>query len=78
MSIDHGTGAMLCAHCKRPMAQAVWLNGWPYHLECTRGPGYQTHYQMDFKDGGCTSLAMLTEQDVRRIVREELAERNKE
>jgi hypothetical protein len=36
-----GTGAMLCAHCGRPAMTMVQIGGRGYHLECTRGPGFE-------------------------------------
>lgn len=67
---------MLCAYCGRPAATLVWVGGAGYHEECTRGPGFQAPtYQPLPPVFGCAPLKALTEEDVRRIVREEL-ERN--
>ena len=58
---------MICAHCGRPAASLVWIGSHGYHEECTRGPGHQPpSYWHPYHPG-------LTEADVRRIVREELA-----
>lgn len=63
MSVSNRTAA-LCQYCGRPIGGvATWLGGMPYHPECTHGPGYPTHYQ----------APTLSVDDVRRIVREELA-----
>jgi hypothetical protein len=81
MNTTAGNTAMHCAHCGRPCASAVWIGSLPYHQECMRGPGYQAdvcrlypphpdwHHRAPAHD--------LTENDVRRIVREELAARDK-
>jgi hypothetical protein len=69
MSTTAGTGAMYCAHCGRPAATLVWIGGLGYHDECTRGPGYKAP---TFQPLPCWP-ATLTEADVRRIVREEIA-----
>lgn len=55
--------AMTCGHCGRPMASAVWINGQGYHPECTHGPGFQMP---------TFTQSPLTEEDIRRIVREEI------
>jgi hypothetical protein len=69
------TAVALCQHCGRPVGEvATWIGGLPYHPECTHGPGYLTHYAPSPVDRpGCRPTPMLTEDDVRRIVREELA-----
>ena len=38
-SASSGTIA-LCGHCGRPVINqpAVWANGVPYHVECTKSP----------------------------------------
>jgi hypothetical protein len=44
-----------------------WIDGMPYHPECARGSHWQqTHVQVSPQPG-------LTEDDVRRIIREELS-----
>jgi hypothetical protein len=64
MSVSNATVA-LCQYCGRPIGSvAAWLGGSPYHPECTHGPSYPAHYEM-------TRTSMLTEDDVRRILREE-------
>lgn len=59
-----GTGGMRCAHCGRPMAASVWLGSLPYHPECTRGPV--------LAGPAAYGPTPLTDEDVRRIVIEEL------
>ena len=64
----------LCGYCGRPVIDfAVWHAGVPYHGECTRGPREQLRYVPMPAQPGCTPLRQLTEDDVRRIVREEIA-----
>ena len=65
----------ICGHCGRPvLIQAMWHGGVPYHYECTRGPGAPlTYAPLPPDPEGCRPAKMLTEEDVRRIVREELA-----
>jgi len=74
MSASNGTVAT-CQHCGRPIGGvATWLGGLPYHPECTHGPGYLTHYApLAPEHEGCKPSHQITENDVRRIVREELA-----
>jgi len=72
MSVSNATVA-LCQHCGRPIGGvAKCLGGLPYHPECTHGPSYPTHYEMT-RTPTTTWPSTLTEDDVRRIVREELA-----
>ena len=53
---------MTCQHCGRPIGLvASFIGGFAYHEECTRGAAYQY------------GPPTLTEADVRRIVRQELA-----
>jgi hypothetical protein len=75
MNTTSGTSTMLCAHCRRPCAVAVWLGDLPYHPECTRGPGYQSTYAPlpPAAADGCRPWTGFDEAAVRRIVREELA-----
>ena len=62
----------LCGHCGRPViTHAVYYGGMAYHPECTRGQMYYAHMPVDRP--GCTPATQLTADDVRRIVREELA-----
>lgn len=69
-----GTFTWKCVHCGRPMAAAVASGGGMYHEECLHGPGWQQpHYAPLPSNPGCAPLAPLTEDDVRRIVREEIA-----
>ena len=73
MSLGNTTGAMLCAYCGRPAATLIWIGGAGYHEECTRGPGFQAPtYQPLPPAPGCIPRQQLTEEDVRRIVRDEL------
>ena len=77
MSGHSSTGAMYCAHCGRPASTLVWINGVGYHPECTHGPGYQqpTYGPNLFPiHGGAfvPATRWISEEDVRRIVREEL------
>jgi hypothetical protein len=53
----------------------VWCGSFPYHEECTRGPAYQPRYYtpVGAGDGNTFIPRQLTEAEVRRIVREELA-----
>ena len=77
MSLPSGMTGPLCQHCGRPIGGvATWLGGQPYHPECTHGLGYSTHYAPSpIATLGCKPAPPLTEDDVRRIVREELKER---
>ena len=62
-----------CGYCGRPViGHAVYCGGLAYHTECTRGPGAQQYAPMPAMPG-CTPVTPLTAEDVRRIVREELA-----
>lgn len=62
-----------CGYCGRPViGHAVYCGGLAYHPECTRGPGAQQYAPMPAMPG-CTPVTPLTAEDVRRIVREELA-----
>ena len=54
------------------IGHAVYCGGLAYHPECTRGPGAQQYAPMPAMPG-CTPVTPLTAEDVRRIVREELA-----
>ena len=64
----------LCGYCGRPVIDyAVWHAGVPYHGECTHGPSGPLRYAPMPVQPGCTPLRQLTEDDVRRIVREEIA-----
>ena len=74
MSASNATVAT-CQHCGAPIGgAATWLGGLPYHPECTHGPGYPTHYApLSLEHEGCKPSHRITENDVRRIVREELA-----
>lgn len=67
-----GMTTPICGHCLRPVVgPAVYHGGAAYHPECTRGP---MHYaQMPADRPGCAPATQLTADDVRRIVREELA-----
>jgi hypothetical protein len=62
-----------CQHCGRPIAGfPTYIGAYSYHPECTRGPGVEMAYQpMPFTQGAY-AVPILTEGDVRRIVREEL------
>jgi len=73
-----------CSHCGRPIAnEAVYLGGYAYHPECTRGPSYPATFQHLPPNPPPThhlwhmpvAPPRLTEEDVRRIVREELTRR---
>lgn len=69
---------MHCAHCGRPASTLVWLNGMGYHPECTHGPDYkEPTYQLNpVAQLGSTfvpAVRWVSEDEVRRIVREELA-----
>lgn len=65
----------LCGYCGRPViGMAVWGAGRAYHAECTRGPNWhQTYAPTPLPHGQARVLQQLTEDDVRRIVREEIA-----
>lgn len=55
-----------CGYCGKPIPGQVfsYVCGIPYHIECTQGPGYvQRTYQP----------ASLTEENMRKIIREELS-----
>lgn len=65
---------MVCQHCKRPIGgAATYIGTWPYHYECTRGPGAPLTYASMDAAPGARPASPLTEEDVRRIVRDELA-----
>ena len=67
--MNSGTVPM-CGYCGRPIAtKTLWLGGRTYHYECTRGPGAPMTYTYTYTG---QETIMLTEDDVRRIVREEL------
>lgn len=63
---------MLCGYCGRPMLQQVWVGNVAYHPECTRGPSYSPMPSTP----GCQPVKPLTEEDVRRIVCDELDKRS--
>lgn len=65
---------LTCQHCKRPIGNvATYIGGWPYHYECTRGPGVSLQYGSESpQDYGAKPLSMLSEADVRRIAQEEV------
>lgn len=63
------TGAMHCTYCGRPAVSLVWINGFGYHQECLRGPGYQ---EQVYQSPSQPMWFGLTEDRVRQIVREEL------
>ena len=67
--IGAGTGAMLCAHCGRPMLTSVFVGGMSYHPECTQPPAriYEPAPQYPWPAGPA-----VTEDRLREIVREEL------
>jgi hypothetical protein len=73
---------LLCAHCGRIIdgQQRWWFSGAPYHAECVGPPpnpnGPPIYYSPMQPRPGCQPLPQLTEEDVRRIVREELAKRS--
>ena len=55
-----------CGFCGMPvLVQPTWWGGVAYHFECAHGPGGPLPAQISPKT--------LTEEDVRRIVREEMA-----
>ena len=65
-----GTGAMLCAHCGRPAMTLVQIGGMGYHLECTRGPGFEQTTLRPVSVQHYTEK--MTDERVRQIVRDEL------
>lgn len=70
------TAAVLkCAHCGRPIGGLqTWLGGYAYHYECTLSPdSRQLRYEPMTVTPCAIPVPPLTESDVRRIVREELA-----
>ena len=72
-----GTGCpMVCGYCGRPIAsEAKWLGGTPYHSACTESPGYDPGTIRFYPPGQLpipTFTPAMTEDDVRRIVREEI------
>ena len=70
---DKTANELNCGYCGRPViGHAVYCGGLAYHTECTRGPGAQQYAPMPAMPG-CTPVTPLTAEDVRRIVREELA-----
>lgn len=62
---------MNCGYCGRPMVTMVYVGDCAYHPECVRGPGYAPPSMVPMFPGALP-LPHLTENDVRRIVREEL------
>jgi len=64
--------AFTCGYCGRPCASFVWLGDVPYHEECTHGPDYRRSYYGGNVSDWAKGVAPLSEQDVRRIVREEI------
>jgi hypothetical protein len=71
MTSTAGTNAVIgpfsCGYCGRPCSVYVWLNGIPYHEECTHGPSYQPQTYQTYG-----RFVELTEVQVRQIVREEI------
>lgn len=67
------TGTLpMCLHCGRPITgQIVYAGNGAYHWECTQPPGQQSYQPMP-NQFGAIPVPTLTEEDVRRIVREEL------
>lgn len=61
-----------CEGCGGPIVGAsIWYLGFAYHVECAGRAG--TAYKRMPATPGCAPVNQLTENDVRRIVREELA-----
>lgn len=82
MNTTAGNTAMHCAHCGRPCAAAIWIGTLPYHEECTHGPSWQQQQYLHPtfyppSRNFTVPHVPLQEEDVRRIVREELAARDK-
>ena len=69
-----GQTTPLCGYCGRPViGLAVWDAGRAYHAECTHGPSGPMRYVPVPQAPGCVPLRQLTEEDVRKIIRDELA-----
>ena len=67
---------MFCAYCGKPMIVAVQVGASFYHEECCHGQGWKPPmYEPLPKNFGadCAPIMPLTETDIRRIVREEVA-----
>ena len=62
MSDTTGNTTAFCDYCGKPLLSGVWIGSRMYHIECTRSPNYYTP-------------PPLSEEDIRRIVREELDKR---
>lgn len=70
MTIGSGT-TPICGACGLPISAGVmWIGGAPYHYACTHGPALTIE-----RIKIMPPAKILTEEDVRRIVREELAAR---
>jgi len=69
-----------CQHCGRPIGGiATWIGNQPFHYECTRSPSHNPTFLPAHVFGvGAQPSPALTEADVRRIVRDELAKATKE
>jgi hypothetical protein len=64
---------MICQYCQRPIAGlATHIGHLAYHPECTHGPNYPTHYAPMPPVPGCVPWRAISEDDVRRIVRDEM------
>ena len=64
---------MTCMHCGRPiLVDVAYIGNCNYHLECARPPEQPFRYEPMPPHPGAQPLIPLTEDDVRRIVREEL------
>lgn len=62
-----GITTPLCGHCGRPaVANGIYHGGLAYHPECTRGPSAAPTFAPGY-------AGPLTAEQVRQIVREELA-----
>lgn len=68
--MSYSTSVALCCHCQRPViGHGILTAGGFFHEECTRAPGWQpSTYQ-------ASPSQILSEQDVRRIIVDELIKR---
>lgn len=58
---------MYCQHCGRPVVTAIFVGSLAYHEECCHGPDWRPQrYE-------AAPIAGITVDDIRKIVREEVA-----
>lgn len=72
MIIANSSYPLKCSSCQQPIHYvAAYIEGSPYHRECLFGESQYKRSKPDVH--GCKPLSPLSEDDVRRIVREEFS-----